>query len=61
MVVLTAVACLQSGNMSESRKRQLSRRAAGKGMSLPFQPLNLAFVHMYYSVDMPAVSPGPSH
>ena len=44
--------------MSESRKRQLSRRAAGKGMSLPFQPLNLAFRHMYYSVDMPSVSPG---
>ena len=44
--------------MSESRKRQLSRRAAGEGMSLPFRPLNLAFRHMYYSVDMPSVSPG---
>ena len=47
--------------MSESRKRHLSRRAAGQGMSLPFQPLNLAFRHMYYSVDMPSVSPGTSH
>ncbi|CAK0759197.1 hypothetical protein CVIRNUC_002679 [Coccomyxa viridis] len=44
----------QSGTMSESRKRQLSRRAASEGMSLPFCPLNLAFRHMYYSVDMPS-------
>ena len=37
----------------------MSRRATGKGMCLPFQPLNLAFRHMYYSVDMPSVSPVP--
>lgn len=29
---------------------------SNKGMTLPFQPLNLAFQHMYYSVDMPPVS-----
>lgn len=28
-----------------------------KGMVLPFQPLSLAFDHVNYFVDMPAVSP----
>lgn len=28
-----------------------------KGMVLPFQPLSLAFDHVNYYVDMPAVSP----
>jgi hypothetical protein len=28
-----------------------------RGMVLPFQPLSLAFNHVNYYVDMPAVSP----
>jgi len=30
---------------------------ARRGMVLPFQPLSLAFNHVNYYVDMPAVSP----
>lgn len=33
-----------------------SDRAPKKGMVLPFQPLSLAFNHVNYYVDMPAVS-----
>ncbi|CAK0748752.1 hypothetical protein CVIRNUC_001857 [Coccomyxa viridis] len=32
---------------------QLQRSEKSKGMVLPFCPLNLAFSHMYYSVDLP--------
>ena len=35
-------------------------KGAAKGMVLPFRPLNMAFSHMYYSVDMPSVSLRPS-
>ena len=28
---------------------------AAKGMVLPFKPLNLTFVHLWYSVDFPKV------
>ena len=42
--------------MTESRRRRLGHHSdPGRGMTLPFQPLNLAFSHMYYSVDMPPV------
>ena len=34
-------------------------KGAAKGMVLPFRPLNMAFSHMYYSVDMPPVRPRP--
>jgi hypothetical protein len=37
-------------------QRLLGRSRTGKGMVLPFTPLSLAFQHMYYSVDLPAVS-----
>lgn len=33
-----------------------SDHAPKKGMVLPFQPLSLAFNHVNYYVDMPAVS-----
>jgi hypothetical protein len=33
-----------------------SNIAPRRGMVLPFQPLSLAFNHMNYYVDMPAVS-----
>jgi hypothetical protein len=33
-----------------------SDNAQRKGMVLPFQPLSLAFNHINYFVDMPAVS-----
>lgn len=36
------------------RKANGSKR---KGMVLPFKPLSLAFNHVNYYVDMPAVSP----
>ncbi len=34
---------------------QALSKGAAKGMVLPFRPLNMAFSHMYYSVDMPPV------
>lgn len=34
-----------------------SNNEARRGMMLPFQPLSLAFNHVNYYVDMPAVSP----
>lgn len=34
------------------------RNSNKKGMVLPFQPLSLAFDHVNYYVDMPAVSLG---
>lgn len=33
-----------------------SKHAPKKGMVLPFQPLSVAFNHINYYVDMPAVS-----
>ncbi|CAK0784035.1 hypothetical protein CVIRNUC_007238 [Coccomyxa viridis] len=40
--------------VTESRRRRLGHHSdPGRGMTLPFQPLSLAFSHMYYSVDMP--------
>lgn len=33
-----------------------SKHAPKKGMVLPFQPLSVAFHHINYYVDMPAVS-----
>ena len=51
---------LQDGTMTESRRRRLHLDTnSNKGMTLPFQPLNLAFQHMYYSVDMPPVGLSP--
>ena len=44
---------MQHGPITESRRKRLSGNS--RGMTLPFQPLNLAFSHMYYSVDMPSV------
>ena len=47
---------LQDGALTESRRKRLQLEAdSNKGMTLPFRPLNLAFQHMYYSVDMPPV------
>ena len=44
------------GSVAESRRRRLGHHSdSGRGMTLPFQPLNMAFSHMYYSVDMPPV------
>lgn len=34
----------------------VTNRAPRRGMVLPFQPLSLAFNHINYYVDMPAVS-----
>ncbi|BDA47821.1 probable pleiotropic drug resistance protein 1 [Coccomyxa sp. Obi] len=39
-------------------QRRLGRAKTGKGMVLPFQPLNMAFHHVYYSVDLPSGHPG---
>ena len=33
--------------------------AGGKGMVLPFTPLNLTFHHLSYYVDLPKVRPSP--
>ena len=38
------------------RGQALERSEKSKGMVLPFRPLNIAFSHMYYSVDLPSVS-----
>ena len=55
------VSGLQDGTMTESRRKRLHLDTkSNKGMTLPFRPLNLAFQHMYYSVDMPPVRPHPS-
>ena len=40
----------------QSVQRPLERSEKSKGMVLPFRPLNMAFSHMYYSVDLPSVS-----
>lgn len=46
----------QDGALTESRRKRLQLETdSNKGMTLPFRPLNLAFQHMYYSVDMPPV------
>lgn len=37
-------------------QRRMGRSKTGKGMVLPFQPLAMAFHHVYYSVDLPSVS-----
>ena len=39
-----------------SQRQALERSEKSKGMVLPFRPLNIAFSHMYYSVDLPSVS-----
>jgi hypothetical protein len=38
-------------------QRRLGGAKSGKGMVLPFQPLAMAFRHVYYSVDLPSVCP----
>ena len=43
----------------QSAQRPLERSEKSKGMVLPFRPLNMAFSHMYYSVDLPSVSLPP--
>lgn len=45
------------GQVERQLDGQLQRQGTNKGMVLPFRPLNLAFSHMYYSVDLPPVSP----
>ena len=40
----------------EASRRRLGAGASVRGMVLPFRPLNLAFSHVYYSVDLPPVS-----
>ena len=42
-----------------SQGQVLERSEKSKGMVLPFRPLNIAFSHMYYSVDLPSVSALP--
>ena len=44
----------------QSAQRPLERSEKSKGMVLPFRPLNMAFSHMYYSVDLPSVRAPPS-
>lgn len=41
--------------MADSRSRHFPETTSRKGMTLPFEPLTLAFEHVYYSVDMPQV------
>lgn len=36
-------------------QRRLGGAKSGKGMVMPFQPLAMAFHHIYYSVDLPSV------
>ena len=43
----------------QESQRALERIEKSKGMVLPFRPLNIAFSHMYYSVDLPSVSALP--
>ena len=43
------------GLQASPESAQLQRSEKSKGMVLPFRPLNLAFSHMYYSVDLPPV------
>ena len=44
------------GLQASPKSARLQRSERSKGMVLPFRPLNLAFSHMYYSVDLPPVS-----
>ncbi|KAG6529923.1 hypothetical protein ZIOFF_012140 [Zingiber officinale] len=41
---------------NSSKSFSVSVRSTKRGMVLPFQPLSLAFNHVNYYVDMPAVS-----
>lgn len=43
-------------NMAEMNSNTENNEINRKGMVLPFEPLSLAFDHMNYYVDMPAVS-----
>lgn len=43
-------------NTRESTGSIVTDNAPKRGMVLPFQPLSLAFNHVNYYVDMPAVS-----
>jgi hypothetical protein len=59
----TSVEILNNSETSSnlhSGSTHMDVNAAGKGMVLPFQPLSLAFNHVSYYVDMPAVSFLPS-
>lgn len=49
-------------NTPETRKPTAAaeQSRARRGMVLPFQPLSLAFNHVNYYVDMPAVSSLPA-
>lgn len=41
--------------------KMTTQNSKKKGMVLPFKPLSLAFDHVNYYVDMPAVSPSSSN
>lgn len=41
---------------TQTDKEMKAKNSNRKGMVLPFQPLSLAFDHVNYYVDMPAVS-----
>lgn len=43
-------------NMAGQENKETKIDAPKRGMVLPFQPLSLAFNHVNYYVDMPAVS-----
>lgn len=49
---------INESGMVESNKSSVCNadHATRRGMVLPFQPLSLAFNHVNYYVDMPAVS-----
>lgn len=69
-LLLTGFASVVAGNgMAKSNKSGMVERNRScvsvanhetrRGMVLPFQPLSLAFNHVNYYVDMPAVSHFP--
>lgn len=56
LLILYADVAADRRNSLEIESFNSSVHPARRGMVLPFQPLSLAFKHVNYHVDMPAVS-----
>lgn len=46
---------MSSGGTHSRRMGSIVRKGEEKGMVLPFEPLSMAFSHIYYSVSLPSV------
>ena len=56
MQVSAADVLRHKASFKGGQSRKQLERERSKGMVLPFKQLNVAFSHMYYSVDLPSVS-----